>query len=86
MIVVSLMSEQWSPKMAPSSTAEPARIRMMCPSGWPRESWATSGIATGIRMPIVPQLVPVENAMNEASPKTVTGSTQSGTSPISATR
>ena len=56
MIVVSLIGEQWSPKMPPDSEAATKGD-----SGSPRVSAA--GTAIGSMIAKVPQLVPVENAM-----------------------
>ena len=69
MTVVSLMGEQWSPKMAPSSTAAAARtVRGMPPIAW------ANGTTVGIRMPMVAQEVPMEKATKEARPKMRMGS------------
>ena len=65
MIVVSEIGEQWSPQTAPAMQAETAMIVIDEP-----------GIAArtiGIRMPNVPQLVPVENARMTATTKMIAG-------------
>ena len=65
MIVVSEIGEQWSPQTAPAMQAETAMIVIDEP-----------GIAArtiGIRMPNVPQLVPVENARMTAITKMIAG-------------
>ena len=67
--VVSLIGEQWSPKMAPSSTAAAARTT----SGKPPISKA-SGSMVGRRRAMVVHDVPIEKATTAASRKTRTGS------------
>ena len=65
MIVVSEIGEQWSPHTAPAMQAETAMIVIELP-----------GIAArtiGIRMPNVPQLVPVENERITAMTKMIAG-------------
>ena len=61
-IVVSDIGEQWSPNTPPPSTAA---TTSGAETGSPRVAKsATSGIASGIMMAKVPQLVPVENAIS----------------------
>ena len=65
MIVVSEIGEQWSPQTAPAMQAETAMIVIVEP-----------GIAArtmGIRMPNVPQLVPVEKPRMQAMRKMIAG-------------
>lgn len=69
MTVVSLMGEQWSPKIAPSSTAAAAKIVR----GKPPKAWAR-GTTVGMRMAMVVQEVPMEKATTEASRKMSKGS------------
>ena len=67
MIVVSDMGEQWSPHTAPAIQAEMEIII----------SWGLEFINTfttmGIRIPKVPQEVPVENARKHATRKIIAG-------------
>src|SRR5699024_8836127 len=67
MMVVSEMGEQWSPATAPAKHAEMPMVRS---SGSP----AKMGSTMGMRMPNVPQLVPVANASPHATRKMMAGS------------
>ena len=65
-MVVSEMGEQWSPKIPPEMTA-PIVSRMLA-------SIATAiGMAIGIMMENVPQLVPVAKAITAPSTKMMAG-------------
>ena len=60
MIVVSLMGETWSPNTAPARQAEtPTIIRV--------KSALKTSVTMGMRMPKVPQEVPVANASPQAT-------------------
>ena len=76
-IVVSEMGEQWSPKTAPESTAPMVAIRMRWLSSVDRPAssgkWYAMGMTMGVRIAIVAQEVPVENAMNAATTKVSAG-------------
>ena len=65
-MVVSEMGEQWSPHTAPAMQAE---IQMM-PRGSSRGKMA---MVMGIRMPKVPQEVPVAKARKQPIKKTMAG-------------
>ena len=67
MMVVSEMGEMWSPQTAPARHAEMPIIRS---SG----SLANTGSTMGIRIPKVPQLVPVAKARPSATRKMTAGS------------
>ena len=67
MTVVSEMGEQWSPHTAPARQAE---MPMVSSVGWS----AKMGSTMGMRMPNVPQLVPVANARPSATRKMMAGS------------
>ena len=66
-IVVSEIGEQWSPKVAPASTAPIAPKMTASPPPW------ATGIAIGKRIAMVPQLVPVTNETKPATTKTPAG-------------
>ena len=66
-IVVSEIGEQWSPKTEPASVAERATIIMSGMTEW------VIGTMIGIRMPNVPQAVPVEKDRNAAITKMAAG-------------
>jgi len=65
-IVVSEIGEQWSPQTAPARQADIPMIRFSLPAG---------KIATtmGIRIPKVPQDVPVENGGKQVKTKMIAG-------------
>ena len=65
MIVVSEIGEQWSPQTAPAMQAETATIVI--------ESPGIAARTIGMRIPNVPQLVPVENARTIAITKMIAG-------------
>ena len=65
MMVVSEIGEQWSPQTAPAMQAETAMM-VMDPVG-------IAASTIGMRMPKVPQLVPVENARMIAMTKMIAG-------------
>ena len=67
MMVVSEMGEQWSPQTAPARQAE---MPMICRSG----AALKMGSTMGMRMPKVPQLVPVAKASRQATTKMIAGS------------
>ena len=67
MIVVSEMGEQWSPQTAPAIQAEIARIVRLLSKPWNAER------TMGIRMPNVPQEVPVEKERPTAIRKMIAG-------------
>ena len=67
MIVVSEMGEQWSPQTAPAMQAE-MEIIISCGSVF----WNTA-TTIGIRIPKVPQLVPVAKARNAPIRKMMAG-------------
>ena len=79
MIVVSEMGEQWSPQTAPARQAEMPIIRS---SGL----FAKTGRTMGIRMPKVPQLVPVEKARPRATRKITAGSMENRPAAAPSTR
>jgi hypothetical protein len=66
MIVVSEIGEQWSPQTAPARHADIPMIPSVLPTG-------KIAVTIGIRIPNVPQLVPVENAMKHATTKIIAG-------------
>ena len=67
MIVVSEIGEQWSPQTAPAIHAEIAMIIIV--SFFPSNACTT----IGIRIPNVPQLVPVANARKHPTRKMIAG-------------
>ena len=64
-MVVSEIGEQWSPITAPAHTAATA--------AGSRELPANTGTATGMRMPMVPQLVPVAKASSPPTRNSTSG-------------
>ena len=64
-MVVSEIGEQWSPQTAPAMQADTATIVI--------EEPGTAASTIGMRMPKVPQLVPVENASTMAITKMIAG-------------
>ena len=66
MMVVSLMGEIWSPHTAPAMQAEMEMMRKGSVS-------ANTAMQMGIRMPKVPQLVPVAKASSAATMKMMAG-------------
>ena len=68
MIVVSEIGEQWSPQTAPAMQAD---MEMIIISGLDFSNTATT---IGIRIPKVPQLVPVAKARNAPIRKMMAGS------------
>ena len=67
MMVVSEMGEQWSPQTAPARHAEMPIISRGSPT-------LKMGRTMGIRIPKVPQLVPVAKASRHATMKMIAGS------------
>ena len=66
MLVVSEIGEQWSPQTAPARQAEMPTKRRGSPAG-------NTPSTIGMRIPKVPQLVPVANAMKQAAIKITAG-------------
>ena len=66
MMVVSEMGEQWSPHTAPARQAEMDIMRSGLPTG-------KTSVTMGIRIPKVPQLVPVEKLRPMATRKMIAG-------------
>ena len=67
-MVVSEIGEQWSPQTAPERHAA-----MEITSISPVFALANNGHTIGIKIPKVPQLVPVENARNTATKNMIAG-------------
>ena len=65
-MVVSEMGEQWSPQTAPARHADMLMIRM-------GSSAPNMYVTIGIRIPNVPQEVPVANASTQATKKIMAG-------------
>ena len=65
--MVSEMGEQWSPATAPAKQAEMPIVSSV-------GSFKNTGSTMEMKMPNVPQLVPVENARNTATRKMTAGS------------
>ena len=80
--VVSDIGEQWSPQTAPTRQHETAEYRMCMLDGSATPltlmTAQVSGTTSGNRIPIVPQLVPVVNAVNAASTNTTAGTSAGG--------
>ena len=66
MIVVSEIGEQWSPQTAPARQADIPITPIVVPAG-------NTARTIGIRIPNVPQDVPVENAITQATIKMIAG-------------
>ena len=66
-MVVSEIGEQWSPQTAPAIHADIAIIIRLGSVSW------NDATTIGIRIPNVPQLVPVANARNTAITNIITG-------------
>ena len=66
-MVVSEMGEQWSPQTAPARQAEMPMMSSLLSPG-------KTAVTMGIRMPKVPQLVPVAKASTQATRKMTAGS------------
>ena len=75
-IVVSEMGEQWSPKIAPSRMAATVTT-VICPYMAP-SNWNATGIAVGIKIAMVPKLVPVAKEVSPATTNTKAGNTSGG--------
>ena len=68
MMVVSEMGEQWSPQTAPARQAEMPMMNSGLVGSW------KTVVTMGMRIPKVPQDVPVANAMKTATTKMMAGS------------
>ena len=68
MIVVSEIGEQWSPQTAPAMQAEMAIVIRVGLVAW------NASTTIGIRIPKVPQEVPVANARKQPTRKMIAGS------------
>ena len=75
-IVVSDSGEVWSPKIAPARTAPNAGISKV------RSTVATISAAIGRISPNVPNVLPIEKEMNEASRNKIAGSNANAVSPL----
>lgn len=70
--------EQWSPKIAPASTLPTVATQIglkgsLAPAGPAGKIFIASSIDIGVRIAIVPQLVPVANATAAATRNTAVG-------------
>ena len=72
-MVVSEMGEQWSPNTEPARVAANMMLRMEI------STFSQMGTTMGIRMPNVPQAVPVEKERNAATTNTMAGRMAMGT-------
>ena len=71
-MVVSEMGDQWSPKTLPDNVADRATISRLGLRA------VATGITMGIRIPKVPQAVPMEKLRKAATTKMITGSRKPG--------